>query len=231
MAGKGQRMSEPDGFLVVEDWARLQHYKDRSPPWIKLYSAMLESYEFGQLSDAGKGHLLCIHMLASRLGNRIPNDAAWITQKIGAAEVVDTTALVLAGFLKVVGQRASKMLAKSKRVAIPETEGEGEAEHTGGNGNGFRAPHWADPFYHEHTQSVGVIEYPALAKQLKKLHVAMNDDTKVLAAFKLWAADPKESRFGIPWFVRNFKQFDVGPLTDANGNINPAAAARMGIIL
>lgn len=222
-------MSEPDGFLVVVDWADLQHYKDRSPPWIKLHSAMLESYEFSQLTDAQKGQLLCIHMLASRMSNRIPNDASWIASKIGASEPIDTSVFVLAGFLEVVEQRASKTLAKRKQKAcLEERRGETEGERVVAS-NGNHAPRWETPFYDEHLKSIGVIDYGALSRQLKPLRAVVKDDAKMLAGFKLWAANPKDSGFGIPWFVKNFNRFDVGPLTDEHGSLNPLALARMGI--
>jgi DNA-binding NarL/FixJ family response regulator len=31
----------------VKNFERFQHYKDRSPPWIKLYNELLDDYEFG----------------------------------------------------------------------------------------------------------------------------------------------------------------------------------------
>jgi hypothetical protein len=119
--------------LSVKNWDEFQHYKDRNPPWIKLHNTLLEDYDFESLQDASKGHLLCIWMLASRTGNKIPYDANWIGRKIGASDPVDLDGLVGAGFL-VVNQQvqeaerdASKPLADCKQSAIPEERrGEGE---------------------------------------------------------------------------------------------------------
>ncbi len=61
----------------VKNFERFQHYKDRSPPWIKLYNELLDDYSFACLDDAAKFHLIAIWLLASRTDNRIPYDATW----------------------------------------------------------------------------------------------------------------------------------------------------------
>lgn len=125
--------------LSVKNWDQLQHYKDRSPPWIKLHNTLLEDYAFECLPDASKGHLLCIWMLASRTDNKIPNDADWIGRKIGASTPVDIDGLLSSGFLVLnqqlqeVKQDASKALADTKQNAIPEErreEGEERVKRT-----------------------------------------------------------------------------------------------------
>ena len=87
-------------YLSIPDWDKLQHYKDRTPPWIKLHNELLESYEFECLPDASKAHLLCIWLLASRTGNKINPDPRWIGRKIGANSKVDIDILVESGFLQ-----------------------------------------------------------------------------------------------------------------------------------
>lgn len=87
--------------FCVKNFEKFQHYKDRSPPWIKLYSELLEKYEFACLQDASKAHLIQIWLLASRSGNRLPYDSEWIGKRINATETVDLDALVQADFLVV----------------------------------------------------------------------------------------------------------------------------------
>ena len=119
-------------FLSIPNWDEMQHYKDRSPPWIKLQNELLENYEFERLHDASKAHLLCIWLLASRTGNKINPDPRWIGRKIGANSKVDVDGLVKSGFLQLnqplpsVEHDASKVLQTSEQSAIPEGEGEGE---------------------------------------------------------------------------------------------------------
>lgn len=85
--------------LSVKNWESFQHYKDRSPPWIRLYNALLDDYEFGALPDASKWHLVAIWLLASRSDNRIPYDAGWVSRRINASKTVDLDALINSRFL------------------------------------------------------------------------------------------------------------------------------------
>lgn len=90
-----------DRHLKVKHWEELQHYKDRVPPWIKLYNTVLDNYEFTQLTDSERFHLVGIWLLASRTNNRVPNDARWIQQRLFASEPVNVPKLVQLGFIYV----------------------------------------------------------------------------------------------------------------------------------
>lgn len=83
----------------VKNFESFQHYKDRAPPWIKLYNELLDDYEFGQLPDASKMHLVAIWLLASRSENKIPYDAGWVSKRINATESVDLALLADKGFI------------------------------------------------------------------------------------------------------------------------------------
>ena len=86
-------------MLQVKNFEKFQHYRDRAPIWIKLYGSLLEDYEFNLLPDVAKAHLILIWLLASRMGNQIPNNADWIRARIGAIEPVDLALLIRSGFL------------------------------------------------------------------------------------------------------------------------------------
>lgn len=114
----------------VKNFEKFQHYKDRSPPWIKLYNELLDDYDFGLLPDASKMHLVAIWLLASRSNNKIPLDPLWVAKKISATDPVDLTILRNAGFIEW-EQDSSDPLAERLQVARPEREkrtslGEGE---------------------------------------------------------------------------------------------------------
>lgn len=70
-------------YFKVRNFEKFQHYKDRNPPWIKLYNHILEDYDFSKLQDLTKLQLILIWLLASRLNNKIPYDSDWVRQKIG----------------------------------------------------------------------------------------------------------------------------------------------------
>src|ERR1035437_10335500 len=115
-------------FLRVKNFEHFQHYKDRSPPWIKLYNELLDDYEFGNLPDASKCHLMSIWLLASRYENKIPCDATWVARRINATDDVDLELLTEAGILIVYqddadcGQDADNSLAKRLSRERGETE-------------------------------------------------------------------------------------------------------------
>ena len=118
-------------YLSIPNWGEFQHYKDRTPPWIKLHNQLLENYEFECLPDASKAHLLCIWLLASRTENKFVNDSRWIGRKIGANTEVNIKVLVDSGFLQLNqedGGLASKVLQTPEQDAGTEREREREGK-------------------------------------------------------------------------------------------------------
>ena len=87
-------------YFRVVNFSKFQHYRDRDPPWIKLYNRLLDNYEFNRLSDSAKFHLVGIWMLASRNKNRLPWDAKWIRQRVSANTNVDLENLLHNGFIE-----------------------------------------------------------------------------------------------------------------------------------
>jgi len=115
-------------MLSVKNFDKFQHYRDRAPAWIKLYSSLLEDYEFSMLPDAAKSHLLMIWLLASKLNNSIPNNPDWIRNRINASEPVDVALLIRTGFLVDTEQDASKMLQTDENLCSLEERREREEE-------------------------------------------------------------------------------------------------------
>jgi hypothetical protein len=109
-------------FLRVRNFDKLQHYKERAPVWIKLYVSILDDYHFQQLTDAEQFHAIGLMLLASRLNNKLPNDAAWLQKKIGATEAIDLQKLLDAEFLEFIKPENSARKAKvspANVVAFP----------------------------------------------------------------------------------------------------------------
>ena len=95
-------------YLRVKNWDEFQHYKDRSPPWIKLHRDLLTDYDFLLLPDIQKGHLMMLWLLASQMDGRIPYDPQWVAQRIGATSEVDLDALIEPGWLIIDGGEQKK---------------------------------------------------------------------------------------------------------------------------
>jgi hypothetical protein len=86
-------------FFRIRNFERFQHYKDRNPPWIRLYGALWRDRAFFRLPDALKAHLIGLFALAARLDNRIPEDPEWLAHELCASEPINLEALFASGFL------------------------------------------------------------------------------------------------------------------------------------
>lgn len=126
----------PD-YFQVKNWEQHQHYKDRTPPWIKLYNELLDDFHFSCLQDASKAHLVGIWLLASRTSNRIPMNAGWVGNKINATDPVDLNELLNSGFIEQVIEKPLKnqplqeaeqdaSTLQAKRLSREREEREGE---------------------------------------------------------------------------------------------------------
>ena len=67
-------------FLVIKNWERLQHYKDRDPPWVKLYRDALTSEVWVLGSDCSRLLQIASTLLAARYNNRIPLNYKLLTR-------------------------------------------------------------------------------------------------------------------------------------------------------
>jgi hypothetical protein len=52
-------------IIIPKNWATFQHYKDRSPAWIKLHRSILDDYEFSCLPVASRALAPLLWLLAS----------------------------------------------------------------------------------------------------------------------------------------------------------------------
>jgi hypothetical protein len=119
------------GWLTVKNWERFQHYKDRKPPWIKLYRDILDDKVYLSLPVASMALAPCIWLIASENDGKIsdnPADLAWRVRRPDGFCTVALQALVGAGFLSGSVDTANKTLATRGQLPIPEREGETERE-------------------------------------------------------------------------------------------------------
>jgi hypothetical protein len=59
-------------IIAVKEWDRFQHYKDRDPPWIKLYRDTLTSEAWVLGTDLSRLVQVASTLLAARYSNKIP---------------------------------------------------------------------------------------------------------------------------------------------------------------
>ncbi len=106
----------------------MQHYKDRHPPWIKLYNDLPRRHDYSCLQDDSKLVLISLFLLASCNDNKIPYDLKWIQEEMKLKKRIQPVImedLATLGWISVYSDD-SKMIAGCKQDAIPETETETE---------------------------------------------------------------------------------------------------------
>lgn len=118
--------------IVPNNWAELQHYKDRSPPWIKLHKKLLDNYEFQCLPTASKALAPMLWLLASEHENgEIDAEPKKLAFRLRISETEAEDALkplIDKEFFSECKRGASKTKAKPRRTARPEAEKRREEE-------------------------------------------------------------------------------------------------------
>ena len=116
--------------LVARNWSDFQHYKDRSPPWIRLHRKLLDNKDFQRLPDASRALAPMLWLLASEsLDGSINADADDISFRLRQPEEWVQRALkplIDKGFFAWTEVGASDVLAECQQSAVPETEAETE---------------------------------------------------------------------------------------------------------
>lgn len=56
----------------IKDWHKFQHFKDRRPPWVKLYRDLLDDIEWHELEPKAAKALVMIWLIASENDGELP---------------------------------------------------------------------------------------------------------------------------------------------------------------
>lgn len=121
-------------MLRVKDWNEFQHYKDRSPPWIKLHRTLLDNFEWHKLQDASKSLAMYLWLIASENPDpssgiitepveKIAFRIRWDEKKV----LEGIKDLIRKGFFEEI-EEARDLLSDRYHDATPETESEGETD-------------------------------------------------------------------------------------------------------
>jgi hypothetical protein len=107
--------------ITPKNWSSFQHYKDRSPSWIKLHRGLLDDFTFARLPVASRALAPLLWLLASEYeGGKIdasPEELAF-RLRLSDADLLDALKpLIDSGFFI-----ASEPLAECKQTACLEKE-------------------------------------------------------------------------------------------------------------
>jgi hypothetical protein len=59
--------------MKIKNWTKFQHFKDRKPPWVKLYRDVLDDMEWYELDPLASKVLVMCWLIASEDDGRLPN--------------------------------------------------------------------------------------------------------------------------------------------------------------
>lgn len=113
--------------IEIVNWSEHQHYKERTPPWIKLHRKLMNKRQWRELDGASAKLLIDLWMLAaeSKEGALALNtaDLAW-QLRTDAINAIAACLIALQDkeFIKLVDHDASDVLATCPQPAIPERE-------------------------------------------------------------------------------------------------------------
>jgi hypothetical protein len=112
--------------MKIKNWSHFQHFKDRSPPWIKLHRSILEQRDIASISDRSFRLLIILWLLASEDKEKAGNIPG--VEDIAFRARMDKPSVInglqeLKEFLTDVDINA---ISTRYQTDAPETEGEGE---------------------------------------------------------------------------------------------------------
>lgn len=120
-----------DLWIVIPGWDRFQHYRDRQPPWIKVYTDLLHRDEYLSLTGDQRAILHGLWLEYASSSRRLRADTRSLTSRLRLRVTsAQLECLNHAGFIEF---SASKPLAErlqdaSASRAREETEAERETE-------------------------------------------------------------------------------------------------------
>jgi len=112
--------------LTIKNWKEFQHYKDRNPPWIKVYRELLNDPEWYALDGYSAKVLVMLWLLASENTEGQLPDLPTIAWRLHIEEKRLKT--IISKLKHWLNDDASTMLAPRYHDAIPETETERETK-------------------------------------------------------------------------------------------------------
>jgi hypothetical protein len=112
--------------LYIHDWDMWQTYRrDRGqPPWIKVHRCLMRDHKWVALSDAQKGQLISMWILAADNNGQLPDDPTLVQKLCYLDNPPDLEYFVKQGLV----DRDANLTPQRRQSDAPEAEAETEAE-------------------------------------------------------------------------------------------------------
>jgi len=111
--------------MRIKNWTKFQHFKDRRPPWVKLYRDILDDLEWHELDPLAAKVLVMLWLIASENEGRIPDNKT-LAFRLRLTELKTKEIIIkLSHWLE---QDDINKISKGYQVDLPERETETELE-------------------------------------------------------------------------------------------------------
>jgi hypothetical protein len=111
--------------MRIKNWTKFQHFKDRRPPWVKLYRDILDDLEWHELDPLAAKVLVMLWLIASENDGRIPDNKT-LAFRLRLTEIKTKEILIkLSHWLE---QDDINLISNGYQVDSTETETETEKE-------------------------------------------------------------------------------------------------------
>jgi len=111
--------------MRIKNWTKFQHFKDRRPPWVKLYRDILDDLEWHELDPLAAKVLVMLWLIASENEGQIPDNKT-LAFRLRLTEVKTKEIIIkLSHWLE---QDDINKISKEYQVDLPERETETELE-------------------------------------------------------------------------------------------------------
>lgn len=95
-----------EGWIVIPNWDKFQHYKDRRPPWIKTYVDLLHRDEYLDLTPRRRSILHDLWITYAERDGLVRHRTATLSRLFGHRVMsADLKALNQAGFIEIVASK------------------------------------------------------------------------------------------------------------------------------
>jgi len=111
--------------MRIKNWHKFQHFKDRRPPWVKLYRDILDDYEWHQLDPLSAKVLTMLWLIASEDDGRLPNIKTLAFRLRLTEKQTNESIKSLSHWLE---QDDINVISSQYQDDLPETETERETE-------------------------------------------------------------------------------------------------------
>jgi hypothetical protein len=111
--------------MKIKNWTKFQHFKDRRPPWVKLYRDILDDLEWHELDPLAAKVLVMLWLIASEDDGRIP-DTKTLAFRLRLTEI--KTKEIVSKLSHWLEQDDINAISIGYQVDLPERETEKEAE-------------------------------------------------------------------------------------------------------